>query len=178
MLHGSMDGRGVFGENGYMCTYSWVPLLFTWNYHNIVNRLYANTKFKKKIIKDSPSLSPRVWCVDHISSLTQGDGPRLMRAADGGSPPLESGYCRQLTAEAQQSKSCQVLCCASDSEPETPLSSSVWRCWSETPCSSENQHIKSGPALPVLPLLFNLVSSRATGKHEKAPGCLLEYGLH
>ena len=24
--------------------YGWVPLLFTWNYHNIVNQLYPNTK--------------------------------------------------------------------------------------------------------------------------------------
>ena len=30
--------------------YGWVPLLSTWNYHNIVNRLYSNTK-KKKFLK-------------------------------------------------------------------------------------------------------------------------------
>ena len=30
--------------NGYMCMYGWVPLLFTWNHHNIVNWLYSNTK--------------------------------------------------------------------------------------------------------------------------------------
>ena len=29
---------GGLGENGYMCMYGWVPLLFAWNY-NIVNRL-------------------------------------------------------------------------------------------------------------------------------------------
>ena len=28
--------RGL-GENGYMFMYDWVPLLFCWNYHNIVN---------------------------------------------------------------------------------------------------------------------------------------------
>ena len=28
--------------------YGWVPLLATWNYHNIVNQLHSNTKFKKK----------------------------------------------------------------------------------------------------------------------------------
>ena len=27
------------GENGYVYTYGWVPLLFTWNYYNIVNQL-------------------------------------------------------------------------------------------------------------------------------------------
>ena len=29
-----------------MCIYGWVPLLSTWNYHNIVNQLYANTELK------------------------------------------------------------------------------------------------------------------------------------
>ena len=31
-------------KNGHMYTYGWVALLFTWNYHNIVNWLYSNTK--------------------------------------------------------------------------------------------------------------------------------------
>ena len=35
--------RGL-GENGYMYMYGWVPSLFIWNYHNIVNQLYSNTK--------------------------------------------------------------------------------------------------------------------------------------
>ena len=30
---------GSLGENGYVYTYDWVPLLSTWNYHNIVNLL-------------------------------------------------------------------------------------------------------------------------------------------
>ena len=38
--------KGSLGENGYMYTYGWVPLLSTWNYHNIVNRLYPNIKLK------------------------------------------------------------------------------------------------------------------------------------
>ena len=33
-----------WGENGYIYTYSWVSLLSTRNYLNIVNRLYSNTK--------------------------------------------------------------------------------------------------------------------------------------
>ena len=37
-LYGSLDGRGVWGENGYMYTYGWVPLLSTWNYQNIANQ--------------------------------------------------------------------------------------------------------------------------------------------
>ena len=31
-------------ENGYMYMYDRVPLLSTWNYHNIVNQLYSNIK--------------------------------------------------------------------------------------------------------------------------------------
>ena len=37
---------GSLGENGYMYIYGWVALLCTSNYHNIVNRLYPNTKLK------------------------------------------------------------------------------------------------------------------------------------
>ena len=40
--------EGSLAENGYMYTYGWVPLLFTWNYCNIVSRLYPNTKLKVK----------------------------------------------------------------------------------------------------------------------------------
>ena len=36
--------EGSLGENWYICTYGWVPSLFTWNYHNIVNWLYFSTK--------------------------------------------------------------------------------------------------------------------------------------
>ena len=36
--------EGSLGKNGYMYMYGWVPLLFTWNYHNIVNWLHADTK--------------------------------------------------------------------------------------------------------------------------------------
>ena len=46
MLYSSLDWRGVCGENEYMYVYGWVPLLSTWNYHNIVNWLYPNTKLK------------------------------------------------------------------------------------------------------------------------------------
>ena len=35
---------GGWGENEYMCMYDWAPFLFTWNYHNIVNRLHYKTK--------------------------------------------------------------------------------------------------------------------------------------
>ena len=44
------EWEGNLGENGYMFMYSWVPLLFTWNYHNIVSQLYPskNKKLKKQ----------------------------------------------------------------------------------------------------------------------------------
>ena len=35
---------GEFGRERYMHMYGWVPSLSTWNYHNIVNQLYPNTK--------------------------------------------------------------------------------------------------------------------------------------
>ena len=31
-------------HSGYRYMYSWFPSLFTWNYHNIANQLYTNTK--------------------------------------------------------------------------------------------------------------------------------------
>ena len=42
---------GEFAGNGYMCMYGWIPLLFSWNYHNFVNQLYPNKKIEslKKI---------------------------------------------------------------------------------------------------------------------------------
>ena len=57
VLCGSLDGRAICGENGYMYMYDWVPSLFTWSYGNIVNQLCPNTdkKFKRK--KELP-LSP------------------------------------------------------------------------------------------------------------------------
>ena len=42
---------GELGENDYMHMYGWVSSLSTWNYHNIVNQLYSNTKFKKSLWK-------------------------------------------------------------------------------------------------------------------------------
>ena len=49
------------GENGYMYTYGWIPLLFTWNNYNFVNWLYPNTKLKWKEQGKRMIQSP-VWC--------------------------------------------------------------------------------------------------------------------
>ena len=40
------EWEGSLRENGYTYVYSRAALLFTWNYHNIVNQLYSNTKWK------------------------------------------------------------------------------------------------------------------------------------
>ena len=40
--------EGSLEKDTYMHMYSWIPLLSTWNYHNIVNQLYSNTKLKGK----------------------------------------------------------------------------------------------------------------------------------
>ena len=48
MVCGSLDGKGLWGE--WIHVYIWLSPFFgfTWNYHNIVNWLYPNTKYKVK----------------------------------------------------------------------------------------------------------------------------------
>ena len=43
--------EGSLGQNEYMYMYGWIPLLYTWNYYNIIILVYSNTKkkFKEKI---------------------------------------------------------------------------------------------------------------------------------
>ena len=41
--------EGSLGEKGYMAKYDWVPSLFTWDYHNIVNQ--QQQKKKKQLNK-------------------------------------------------------------------------------------------------------------------------------
>ena len=70
MLPGSLDWRGVWGENGYIYMYGWDPLMSTRSNHNVVNQLYSNTKLKvyKKIKKRERNLVPlgRVRCIGII----------------------------------------------------------------------------------------------------------------
>ena len=40
--------EGSLGESGHTYVYGWVPLLSTWSYHNIVNRLHSNISQKAK----------------------------------------------------------------------------------------------------------------------------------
>ena len=39
--------KGSLGENGHIYMYGWVAPWYTYTYHNIVNKLYSNMKFKK-----------------------------------------------------------------------------------------------------------------------------------
>ena len=63
--------EGGLGENGYMYTYGWVPLLSTWNYHDTVSQLYSNIKLKdKKLINKIwvPGLKPsQRWLLSQVS---------------------------------------------------------------------------------------------------------------
>ena len=49
ILCGGLDqrGRGSLRGNEYFYMCGWALLLFTWNYHNIVNQPYPNKKFLK-----------------------------------------------------------------------------------------------------------------------------------
>ena len=52
--------EGSLGENAYMYMYGWIPLLSTWNYHNIVSWLYSNIRQKVKKKSVFPT-QPPLW---------------------------------------------------------------------------------------------------------------------
>ena len=86
------EWEGSLRENGYFI-YDPVPSLFTWNYHNIFNQIYPNTKKKKKspLLRENQfssvqSLS-RVWlfatpwtaqCQAFLSITNSQNLPKLM----------------------------------------------------------------------------------------------------
>ena len=76
------------GEWLYMFMHDWVPLLSTWNYHNIVNWSYIpqNKKFKKKKVLIHNSGTPYLW-------LCTSDKIRASSGAETGSfrPGMEQG---------------------------------------------------------------------------------------
>ena len=43
--------KEMLKENGYIHRYGWVPSLFTWNYHNIVN--CVSVQFSRSVVSDS-----------------------------------------------------------------------------------------------------------------------------
>ena len=47
-----------FGENGYMCMYGSVPLLFTWNYDNIANGLSVQSLSHVRFCKPMDCSTP------------------------------------------------------------------------------------------------------------------------
>ena len=65
--------EGSLGQNGYMHIYGWAPSLFIWNYHNIVNCLYLNTKsvqFTCSVMSDSLSQTAVPWTAARQASLS------------------------------------------------------------------------------------------------------------
>ena len=83
------------GENGYMHVYGWVPLLFTWSNHSIINWLYLNTKVKVKAKKKREVLTQTEdrQGERHVFSLWQ-KRQRLIclqaKEHQGGRQPLEA----------------------------------------------------------------------------------------
>ena len=41
--------EGSLGENGYMFMYGRIPLLFTWNYHNVINWLFSSVQSLSRV---------------------------------------------------------------------------------------------------------------------------------
>jgi len=64
--------EGSLEENGCMYLYGWVPSLFTWNCHNIVNQLYANTKEKFfKNLDINPYWVNLIWGGRYVEILSE-----------------------------------------------------------------------------------------------------------
>ena len=100
--------EGSLGDNGYMYMYGWLPLLFTWNYHNIVN--WLSVQFSHSVMSNSlqphglqharlprPSPTPRVysnlcplsqWCHPTISSSVVPFSSHLQSFPASGSFPM------------------------------------------------------------------------------------------
>ena len=59
-------------ENGYMYMYGWGSSLFTWNYHNIVDQLYAH--IKEVSSKNKTKKKKKMHPYDHSNTIhnTQG----------------------------------------------------------------------------------------------------------
>ena len=111
--------------------HDWVPLLFTWNYHNIVNLLYSNIKYKvlKKSVPDprrvlwihsglccgiavwagtgifwSASSPLAFWCV--MSSIASDHWPALLLTIGS---PFYSGLIWQTWGLCQSHEDCANL---------------------------------------------------------------------
>ena len=67
------DGRGVWGRMDTCICNAWVPSLFTWNYHNIVDQLY---KIKSLMFGKKKSILglPGGWVVRTLSFHFKGYG--------------------------------------------------------------------------------------------------------
>ena len=82
---GQPGRKRSLGESGYMYMYGWDPFLFTWNYHNIVNKSqkvrhnlateqqqYSNIKQKAKTFFLFEKLEKEESCCDEESWKSSG----------------------------------------------------------------------------------------------------------
>ena len=106
MVHGTLlnviwqpGWKGSLGENGYMYVYGWIPLLFTWNYHDIVNQQYPNTnKVSKKGSRIFEGASLQKWFKIKESTCNAGDPGSIL----GQEGPLEKGMTTHSSILAQR----------------------------------------------------------------------------
>jgi len=118
--------EGSLGENVFMYTYGYIPSLFIWNYHNIVDQLYWNTILKVKKKKKNC-----LW----RSCYQEGHGKRWQQDY---TPPagtfifLQGNYMRVRrggwtcpipppAAAAKSLQSCPTLCDPIDGSPSGSL---------------------------------------------------------
>jgi len=90
--------------HGYMCTYGWVPLLFTWNSHNIVNRLWWWPCYHLFLGVVPSFLTPReIFCACVKSPCPKGGKCMISWSftQTGFSPSLSTLPCICLRAEKQ-----------------------------------------------------------------------------
>ena len=85
------------GENWYMHMYGWGPLLFTWNYYNIVNWLYPSTKFVVQSLSHVQLLVIS-WTAAHQASLSFTVSRSLLRlmSIDSVMPPIHLILCHPI----------------------------------------------------------------------------------
>ena len=62
-------GKKTPTENGCVYTYGWAPLLSTWDYRNVVNWLYSNTRLKVSFKKKGKSESHINGIVEYVNLL-------------------------------------------------------------------------------------------------------------
>ena len=143
-------GEWALGENRYRSLCGWVPSLFIWNYHNIVNQLYFSTKYKvekKKRKKTLPQTIPTYLCV----VLRQSQLSLPMEAGAESQPSLSKPQPTQQAGVPWGPRRCRVFPADTPygaSRPMHPVSASP-----EHRPSTALRSWVSCPALPAPPWL-------------------------